>query len=183
MAAGFLLARVPWYNILYLTSSVFLLISGGLFYTLTPDTPKANVYGYSILAAIGAGLVCQTGYSIATIRAPGGMADAVNAISLQNVSQIGSTVIALVISGQVFQSVAFRNLSGVLAGLGFSEEEVHAAVAGTQSVVFEQLQGSLRVDAVNAITQAMGQVFVLLIVAGAVVLVSGVGMRREKLEL
>ena len=181
LVSGFLLSRLPWYSLLYLISSVFLLVSGGLFYTLSPSTPMANVYGYSIIGAVGAGLACQTGYTVATTKAPEGAADAVNAISLQNVSQIGSTVIALVISGQIFQSVAFRNISAALAGLGFSSDDLHAAVAGTQSAVFDSLQGGARDSAIHAITDAMDTVFTLLIVAGGVVLISAVAMRREKL--
>ena len=179
MLSGWILPRVKWYSILYVISSIFILISGGLFYTLTPETPKANVYGYSILTGIGAGLVCQTGYSIATVKAPS--SDAVNAISLQNVSQIGSTVIGLVISGQVFQSVAFRNLSSVLAGMGFSSEEIRSAVAGTTSVIFESLEGAVREEAVAAITGSLDMVFTLVIVAGGLTLFAGLGMRREKL--
>ena len=181
MLAGFFLPRLPWYSLLYFVSAIFLLVSGGLFYTISPDTSKASVYGYSILGAVGAGLVCQTGYTIGTTKAPGGPADGVNAISLQNVSQIGSTVIALVISGQVFQSVAFRNIGRALAGMGFSSDELHAAVAGTQSAVFDALQGEARERAIRAITDAMGTVFSLVIVAGGVILLSAAAMRRERL--
>ena len=180
MASGSLLPRIGYYAALYLAAGLFLVASGAAFMTVTPTTPGANVYGFSILAAIGAGLVCQIGYSVATIKAPNG-SEVVNAISLQNVSQIGSTVIALVISGQIFQSVAFRNLDGVLAGQGFGEDEIRAAVAGTTSAVFERLTGELRAEAVEAITAAMGTVYALLIVSGGVLVLSSAAMRWERI--
>jgi len=43
-----------------------------------------------------------------------------SAIELQNISQIGGTLLALLISGQVFQSLAFHNLSKALIGQGFT---------------------------------------------------------------
>lgn len=179
MAAGSLLPRVGYYAAIYLVSGVFIVAAGAAFMTVTPTTPNANVYGYSMLAAVGAGLTCQIGYTVGTIKAPSAN-EVVNAISLQNVSQIGSTVIALVISGQIFQSVAFRNLNTVLAGQGFGEDEIRAAVAGTTSAVFEQLAGEMREAAVEAITSAMSTVYALLIVSGGVLILCAAAMRWER---
>jgi hypothetical protein len=104
-----------------------------------------------------------------------------DALSFQNISQIGGTVLALVIAGQVFQSTAVRNLSNVLVGQGFSDKDIHDAVAGAQSVLFGKLTGQLREAAVLAITSAMQKTFILVIVAGAVITVAGMGMRFERL--
>ena len=162
----------------YAFSGIFMIIGGSLMYTVTASSPTAHIYGYSILIAIGSGVTLQIGYSISTIKVA--VHDVTNAISLQNVSQIGSIVIALVISGQVFQSLAYENLLAVLNGQGFSDAEIHAAIAGTQSTVFTSIKPELRQLAVDAITSAMSKVYVLVITAGAVALVSAVFMRRER---
>lgn len=79
-------------------------------------------------------------------------------INLQNVAQIGATVICLVIASQAFQSNAVDNLNHVLAGWGFSLANIHSTVSGTQSMVFEKLDGDLRTAAVGTITNAMASV-------------------------
>lgn len=148
-------------------------------YTVSSSSPIAHIYGYSILIAFGAGIALQTGYALATVKVP--MHDIPSVISLQNVSQIGSIVIALVISGQVFQSLAYNNLLSVLGGQGFSNDEIHAAVAGTQSTVFTSISPELRQLSVDAITSAMSRVYILVITAGAVAFVSSVFMKRERI--
>ena len=148
-------------------------------YTITASSPIAHIYGYSVLIAIGAGITLQIGYSISTVKVAAH--DITNAISLQNVSQIGSIVIALVISGQVFQSGAYQNLLAVLDGQGFSDADIHAAIAGTQSAVFSSIKPELRQLCVDAITSAMSKVYILVITAGAVTLVSSIFMKREKI--
>lgn len=146
---------------------------------LTPLTPTAQIYGFSILMAIGTGITMQLGYAVANLTvAP---SDIFSAINFQNIAQIGATVICLVIAGQVFQSSAVRNLNGVLAGRGFSEAKIHDAVAGVQSTLFETLNGDLRDAAVRAITSAMRRAFIIPLVAGAVSLVSSLLMKRERL--
>ncbi|MCJ1411563.1 hypothetical protein MMC19_005653 [Ptychographa xylographoides] len=181
MLTGALLPKVGYYMPIYAGSGVFMLIGGALMYTITADSPIAHIYGYSILIALGSGPTLQTGYAVATVKvAP---KDISNAISLQNVAQIGSIVISLVISGQVFQSYAYNNLVVALAGHGFSDAELHSAVAGSQSAVFTTISPELKHVAVEAITTAMSKVYILVITAGAVTLVSSLFMRREKLFL
>ncbi|MCJ1397467.1 hypothetical protein MMC11_000660 [Xylographa trunciseda] len=179
MAVGVILPKVGYYMPVYALSGVFMIIGGSLMYTITASSPSAHIYGYSVLIAIGAGITLQTGYSISTVKVD--VHDITNAISLLNVAQIGSIVIALVISGQVFQSLAYQNLLAVLDGQGFSDTEVHAAIAGTQSAVFASITPELRQLAVDAITSAMSKVYILVITAGAVSLVSSVFMKREKI--
>ena len=107
--------------------------------------------------------------------------DIFSAINLQNVAQIGATVICLVVASQVFQSTAVQNLNGVLDGRGYSEAEIRNAVAGVQSTLLKSLSGELRDRAIKAITDAMARAFIIPLVAGAVGVVSSLGMRRERL--
>ncbi len=131
-----------------------------------------------MLTAVGSGLTLQIGYAVATLKAPDHMGDA---LSLQNVAQIGGSVIALVIAGQVFQTTAVRNLTDVLAGTGYTDADIQSVVAGAQSHLFEELSGELRDLAVAAITQAMQKSFILVCVGGGVLTIAGVFMKREKL--
>ena len=128
---------------------------------------------------MGAGLAQQSAYSIAAAKVAPHEIPA--AIGFVNIAQIGSIVIALTISGAVFQNIAFRNLEEALAGKGFSIQEIHGAIAGTQSAIFRSGTPEVRAAAVEAIIQATDKVYALVIAAGALVLVSSLFMKREKL--
>lgn len=180
LLTGYLLSRVRYYMPIYVVSGVLCTLGGALLMAfIKPTTPEGHIYAFTIVIALGAGLTLQVGYAIAGFKTrPEWIGDA---IALQNFSQVGGEVIALVLSGQIFQSKAVQNLSAVLAGQGFSSADIHAAVAGAQSTVLKELSGELRDQAIAAITQAIQKSFILVIVAGAVLLVSGLGMRIEPL--
>lgn len=178
--AGWALSKIDFYMVFFLTSGVLLTLSGSLFYVyLTPSASVSTIYGLSVIMAVGTGLTMQLGYAVASLKVK--PVDIVNAISLQNVSQVGSTAICLVIAGQVFQSTANRNLTGVLGPHGYSDADIRSAVAGAQSSVFQNLTGDLRSEALVAITGGMREAFILVIVAGALDVVAALAMRRERL--
>ncbi|CAK7218099.1 hypothetical protein SBRCBS47491_003392 [Sporothrix bragantina] len=180
LASGYLLAKVKYYKLFYLLSGTLLTLSGSLLYVyLKPTTPVRTIYGLLILGGVGTGLSLQIGYAVATLIID--ERDTGDAISLQNVSQVGSTMISLVVAGQIFQGTAVRNLKEVLAGHGYSTTDIQSAVAGAQSTLFASLEGSLKVQAVDAITSAIQSAFTLVIVSGAMLLIIGAVMKREKL--
>jgi hypothetical protein len=169
---------------IYLASGILTTIGSTLMFTVTIDTPAANVYGYSVLLAIGSGLNVNTGYTIAGIKVAlkgGSPKDIQSAISLQNLSQLGGTMVALVISGHIFQTYAFANLKAVLEGLGFTDAELHNAVSGTWSIVFRDLSPELAMRSVEALTKAISKVYILGIVAGVLSLLGSLLMKRERL--
>lgn len=119
------------------------------------------------------------GYTIATLTLR--PEDAGGGLKLQNIAQIGGQVIALGIANQIYQSTAISKLSVVLAGHGYSDTDIRSAVAGAQSTVFQELTGELRDEAVEAIAAAMRLTFVMIPIAGAVLMIAAVCMKREKL--
>ncbi|KAL6855726.1 MFS general substrate transporter [Trichoderma novae-zelandiae] len=180
LAAGHLLSRIRYYMPLFAVAGFFITLGSALLTAyLDPATPVAYIYGFTVLTAVGSGLTLQIGYAVATLKVPARrMGDA---LALQNVSQIGGTVIALVIAGQVFQSEATKNLTAALAHTDFTAADIQSAIAGAQSRIFEDITGDLRDSAVLAITKAMQKAFILVCVGGGVHLISALLMKREKL--
>lgn len=159
-------------------------VGAALMYTVKTSSPSANIYGYSVLIAIGSGLTYQAGYAIAGVKVSllgWSGKDIQSAISLQNISQIGGTLLSLLISGQVFQSIARNNLKHALSGDGFSDVDISSAIAGTQSAVFDRLSPKQAESVTQAITDAMRRVYILSIAAGALSLVSALLMKKERL--
>lgn len=180
LVAGWALPKVKYYMPICLFSGVMMTLAGALFLAyLQPSTPAAQIYGFSVLMAVGTGITMQLGYAVASLKVP--ETDIFSAISLQNVAQIGATVICLVIASQAFQSNAVANMAHALAGEGFTKEEISNAIAGAQSHLFESLSGDLRDSAIRAITDAMQRAFIIPLVAGIVGLVNSLFMSRERL--
>lgn len=183
MVSGVILPRVGYYWVMYLVTGVFMTIGGALMITVNSNTAPANIYGYTVLIAIGSGLTIQTGYAVATMKRSlqGRPDDVSNVVAFQNTAQLGATLIALVISGQVFQTYAFRGLSHVLAGQGFSDQQLRDAISGTQSTVFDSLSPRLRDEATAAVISAISRVWVLSLAGGVVALAIAPFMKKEKL--
>ncbi|KAL6903321.1 major facilitator superfamily domain-containing protein [Trichoderma evansii] len=153
--------------------------SGLLMHYLELSTSEGVIYGLLIVLGVGTGVAYSLGFTIATIKA--GLSDLDHAINLQDICQLGSSTIILVIAGQVFQSRAAANLNHVLAGKGYSPSELQGAIAGAQSHLLTELSGGLREEAINAITEAMQRTFILNIVAGVIFILSGGSLPFEQL--
>jgi MFS family permease len=175
---GALLPRFGCYMPWYLLAGIFMTAGGACLYTINSSTSPGRIYGYSILLAIGCGIVSQCGYGIASAKVkPDEVAVAIGFI---NIAQIGSGVISLTIAGTIFQNLASHHLRSALAGYGFSESEIRGAIAGTQSAVFQHGSAEVRQLAIEAVIKAMDSVFILTITAGAVCTVASVFMKSEK---
>jgi len=179
MGQGILMPIISYYFPFFIISGIFTIIGGALMYTVTSTTSTSAIYGFTVLIAIGAGMTSQAAYSIAPAKVhPSKISDV---IGFMNVAQIGGIVIALAISGAVFQNIAFRNLSLVLAEMGFSEQDIRSAIAGSQSALFGKVAEEVRVKAVEGIVRAIADTYLLVVAAGAVALVMSLFLRREKL--
>ncbi|KAI1424312.1 MFS general substrate transporter [Xylaria sp. FL1777] len=178
--SGHFVGRVRLYLLLYLVSALLLIIGGSLLVVyLDVHTQTSVIYGLTVVVAFGCGLSMQKSYSIAPLTTD--PINAGSALSLQNVSEVGGQVIALGISGQIFHSVASRNLSEALAGHGFSNADIMAVLAGAQSSLFSQLDEKLRDAAISALTKSIQLTFILVPIAGGVMLIAALCMKWEKL--
>ncbi|OKL63437.1 hypothetical protein UA08_01987 [Talaromyces atroroseus] len=179
MGSGHLLGYLGYYIVLYIVGGAFLLVGAALMYTTSATTHTGTIYGFSVLIAIGAGLVAQIGYSVAPSKAaPQDMAAAIGFI---NVAQIGGLVVALAISGTVFQNVTFTHLSKVLTPRGFTASQIHGAVAGSQSTLLNSLPSDIQTEAIDIIVKSISRLYALVITAGALCFVTGMLLKREKL--
>ena len=153
-------------------------------YTVTPDSSPSSIYGYSVLLALGAGLTMNTGYAIAGIDMTnkGGSAQDINdVVMMQNISQISGILAALLISGQIFQSLVFQNLKTVIGDEGFTDAQIRSVAAGTGSAIYATLSPELAIKVVGAIAKSISKLYILTIAAGGVMLISSLFMKHESL--
>jgi Na+/melibiose symporter-like transporter len=180
MLNGALMPKFGYYSPWYLGSGIFLVIGGSLMYKLVdPSTPNSTVYGFSVLAAVGAGLSQQAAYSVAQAKVP--VTRISDAVGFINSAQIGAIVLALTITGAVFQNVGFRYVSDALDGLGFTPEDIHSALAGAKSDVFVSISPEVKARVIEGIVRAISEGYILVVVAGAINIIAALLMKRERL--
>ena len=181
MLAGGSLPFVGRYNLYYATGGCLILAGGALLFTIDVSTPASNIYGYEVLSASGIGLLFQIGYAIAVAKVP--PKDAPKAIGFINVAQIGTLAIGLAIAGSLFQNLGFRALKSAFADSHLPDEYIRSALAGTLSPVFSSADSELIHTAVTAVAGTIRKVFGTVVAAGALVVVSALLMRFEKIDL
>ncbi|KAI9734155.1 MAG: hypothetical protein M1818_006640 [Claussenomyces sp. TS43310] len=181
MVSGALLPIFGRYQPFYILSGILLIVGGALMHTVTDTTKTSTIYGFEVVIAVGAGLTMQVGYSVAAaVVKPHEIASAIGFI---NVAQIGSVAIALSIADCIYQNIGFAKLSAALAGRGFSTAELRAALGGASSSILQGGQSEAKLLAVGAISDTISKLYIMVIAAGALSLVSGIFMRRERLRL
>jgi hypothetical protein len=181
MLAGGSLPAVGRYAIYYVIGGALSVIGGACIFTINATTSVARIYGFEILIAAGTGLVFQNGYAVAAAKVP--LKDRAYAIGFINVAQIGTIAIALAIAGSLFQNLGFHALKNAFEGLGFPDDYIRSALAGSISPVFRSANPQVIHAAVVTVAQTIQRVFGTVVAAGAIIFVSGLLMRFEKLDL
>ncbi|EHK18369.1 uncharacterized protein TRIVIDRAFT_194160 [Trichoderma virens Gv29-8] len=175
--AGYALQRVGYRMIWYFVSGLFMVAGGAGMYTVGADTPPSHTYGFSILIGIGL-TVSQSGYSlIIPLVEPHRIPDA---MQFMNTAQGSAVLLGLVIANPIFQNEAFTGLKSLFAGHGFSDAEIHAAVAGSRSQVLESISPELRKRALDVIVRAIQLDWVLVITGGAIIAVASIFLPKKR---
>lgn len=126
-----------------------------------------------MLIGIGAGMFIQTSFSVAQAKVSGSRAsDAASFIAL---AQNLGIVLALAISGAVFQNKALGQLQPLLPNV--SRNKLRGAISGTDSELLHQLSGSMREKVLHAVVEAMAQTYYLVVAAGVLAIVGSLFMK------
>ncbi|CAG8895818.1 unnamed protein product [Penicillium egyptiacum] len=165
---------MPWYTI----GGALVLTGGGLFYTVGVDTSAGHIYGYSALTGLGTGMYLQASFSVAQASVAFDMVASASAFI--TCAQVVGTTIALAIANSVFLNESQKSIIHLLPNV--SIQEVEAVISGTSTLV-SSLPAAEKVKVESAIVDAMGETYILVIVAGALTLVLGLVTKRERLFL
>lgn len=183
MFNGALMPKLEYYWLWYLTAGVFSLVGGAVFYSdVDGSTANSKILGLSVLLAVGGGIAQQAAYSISPALVDS-LEKVPDAIGLINTGQIGGMLISLTITSTVFQNIGFKHLKAALGGLGFSDGQIHAALAGAKSGVFESTSSAVRERAIEAVVKAISDGYILVITGAALGIVCSLLMKKEKVFL
>lgn len=164
LVCGASMGRTGYHMVWYLVSGIFLTIGGATMYTVDADTAPAKIYGYAILLGLGM-TTTQAGYAIGPLLVkPDRVAEL---IQFLNISQGSSQLIGLTLASAIFQSLTFPRLKTALAGTGYHDSEIQAALAGARSTILESVTPELRARCIDVIVQSIQNDWVLCVAAGA----------------
>lgn len=164
---------MPWYTM----GGILVVIGGALMYTVDDGTSVARVYGYTILIGFGVGLFAQASFSVAqAVVEPEMVSSAVGFITC---AQISGVTIALAIANSVFLNQSQASIQTILPNV--PTQQIQQAIAGAGSQFYQQLSGDVREQVLSAIVAAMSKTYILVITAGALVVVLSAFMKRERL--
>ncbi|TEA21332.1 Efflux pump patC [Colletotrichum sidae] len=164
----------PWFT----GGGAIVVTAAALMYVVETDTSTAWVYGASAMLGAGVGTFTQAGFSIAQASVPEDMAAV--ASSLMALAQTSGINIALAVSNAVFLNRAERRLTEILPDT-VTDEQIQLAIAGVGTDFVKNLPPQVQQEILKAIVEALNLPYVLVIVAGGVVLVSSLLMKRERL--
>ena len=171
------MSQTGWYSPWYLFGAIFVVIGEALLYTTTSATSTSAVYGYTVLAGIGAGSFIQASFSVA--QATVGEELIPIAIGYITCAQVGGGTIALAIANAVFLNGASKSIAVILPTVPI--DQIQAAIAGAGSKFIRSLNAETQAKVLNAIVNAMSRVYILGITAGTLTIILSLFMKREKL--
>lgn len=177
LTCGALMGRTGYHMIWYLASGIFMTCGGATMSTVHYNTPASNIYGYAILLGLGM-TTTQAGYAVGPLLVePNRVAEVIQYL---NISQGSSQLIGLALASCIFQSTGFSRLQNVLEEKGYSDEQIQAAIAGARSDMLENMGPELRARAVGAIVRTIGDVWVMVIAAGALWTICSLFLTRKR---
>ncbi|KAF7958141.1 hypothetical protein EAE96_003703 [Botrytis aclada] len=196
LCTGAFLPRIGYYKAVYILASVFMIV-GGIFMTrVTINTSNKTLYLYSILIGIGVGMIFQIAYDIgmSKVSSMGAQDTTVvqevggndqKLIAYINVAQVGSAGIALSIAGCIYQNLGVKKLHEVF-GDSIPVEIIREALGGLKGEGLGDM-GTVDEDimksALDAVVATVGNVYWLVVAAGVVCAICGLGMKWERVVL
>ena len=177
IANGAILSAYGYYMPWYTVGGILTVIGGALMYTVDTTSSISMVYGYTVFLGLGTGCFAQASFSVAqAVVEPHMIASAVGFITC---AQVSGVTIALAIANSVFLNDSIAGIQKILPDIPAAQ--IQAAVAGAGSQLVNTLSDDLKNEVLKAIVSAMSKTYILVITAGAVVVVLSAAMKREKL--
>ncbi|ATZ47729.1 hypothetical protein BCIN_03g00390 [Botrytis cinerea B05.10] len=196
LCTGALLPRIGYYKAIYILASAFMIVGGIFMSRVNINTPNRKIYLYSILIGIGVGMVFQIAYDIGmsevtlmgaqdTTATEESGGDEQKLIAYINVAQVGCAGIALSIAGCMYQNLGVKKLQEVF-GDGVPVDIIRETLGGLKSEGLgdmETVDGDIMKGVLDAVVATVGNVYWLVIVAGVVCAICGLGMKWERVVL
>ncbi|KAJ5096378.1 Major facilitator superfamily domain general substrate transporter [Penicillium alfredii] len=174
---GALMAKLGYYMPWYLVGGLLTVAGSALMYTVEQDTSESRVYGYTVIIGAGVGMFLQAAFSVA--QAVVDVENVAPAIGFITLAQFVGITLALAIANAVLLNESEDRIMQILPNVPLGD--IQAAILGARSGIVKNLSPDLKAQVLDAIVSAMDKTYILVLAGGALVAVSSLLMRREKL--
>lgn len=164
---------IPWFFV----GGLLTVAGASLMYTVDQNTSDSRVYGYTVLIGAGVGMYLQASFSVT--QAVVDINNVAPAIGFVTLAQFLGITMALAIANSILLNSSQDQIQQILPNVPASE--IQGAILGSDSTLVQSLPSDLRAQVLAAIVRAIGKAYILVIAGGALVVVSSLFMRRQKL--
>lgn len=179
MINGAIFAKIPVYVAWFAIGGILIAVGGGLLTTTSASISAAKIYGYSVIAGFGAGLVAQAPYTVAQAKIEKDAAAQGTAVI--PCGQMAGLALSIGIGTSITVNEATNKIARVL--LGFPRIEIQASVAGDGASIVASLDPEVRGEVLEAVARTIGDTFFMLVAGGATMTLLALFMKREPLEM
>lgn len=165
---------MPW----FVFAGICTVCGSALLYTIDAGTPLPSIYGYSILLGVGAGTAMQLPFSISQAKVKPEELALANGLIAQ--AQVGGLCLSLAISNAIFLNKALAHVSRIMPQA--PPAEVQSLISGTSSDQFKALPPRQHDLVLNAVIEAMRNVYLIVVAYGCLNTLSALFLKREKLS-
>ena len=176
LLCGAMMRKTGYHIFWFVLSGILLTTGGATMYTVTINTSNASIAGYTVLLGLGM-TTSQAGYAVGNLMVEPKRASEL--IQFLNISQGSSQLIGLALASAIFQTRAFAGIQQVL-GPGYTDDQIQAAIAGARSEVLRNAPPEIRDQCIDVIVSVIGDVWALVISAGALSTLSSCFLSRER---
>ncbi|TVY16350.1 Efflux pump DEP3 [Lachnellula arida] len=156
---GVVMPRLGYYMPWYIVGNAMLVVGAALMTTIKASTSNAAIYGFTVLIGLGVGCYQSAGIAVVSALAPASEVN--NAVSLMTIAQVVGTILALSVSGSIFQNIALSKLASVLPNATHSD--ITQLVTGTSGSFYKSLSADLKTVVVEQVTMAIRDSFYYLV--------------------
>lgn len=174
---GAFLSKVGYYMPWYLVGGILVVIGGALMFTVDTATSVSNIYGYTVLIGIGAGLFCQASFSVGQAVVKPEMVPA--SIGFISTGQITGITLALAIANAVFLNKSEDGIKAILPNTPTAK--IQQTIIGAGSALFDNMSADDRQRVLVVIVSALSSTYALVITAGSLVVVLSLLLKRNRL--
>lgn len=182
LTTGAMLPAIGRYQYVYVVAGTFTLAGAAAMAAILDDqTSESVVMGIQAIIGIGLGMHWQHGASLCNVinKDP---RQKVDSIVIFNMSQMGAIAVALAMGGAIYQNVGFNLLADALDGQGYTDHDIREALAGVSSSVWQSRDPETLARGLEAVATVIAREFWIVAAGGALCLVCGLLMKREKLD-
>lgn len=179
MLSGALLEKFPIFSAWCILGSIFAIVGGALMTIITPSFGSSLLIGYSVILGFGAGILGQGAFAVAQALVE--TRDVASVTAFIGCGQIWGITLTLSISNIIYIDQATSKAAAALPTLPTTI--IRGIAAGADSSLFTSLSPTQQSLAVNAIVSTIGNLFIMIPVAGGITLLLAISMSRKRLNL